>query len=139
MKIVRGASKEFDLAILGLGYESRSVYSYQSNENIIDKAIALGYSAQTDQLSYPDNKTFFDKHRVPVVEGKDREIFSYIEKVICELSRPINVLLDISVLSRHRLATIMLMFIEGLLEGSQLTITYSTSEYNPPPEGTTPI
>ncbi len=60
MKLLNSPRTEhFDLAIIGLGYESRSTFAYKKYKSVIDDCVALGYESNQDVLHYQDNKKHF--------------------------------------------------------------------------------
>ena len=131
--------QDFDLVILGLGYESRSTFTMK-NRKFDCECIALGYSKHCKAIKYPENKAFFKGENVTIFEGDDGDVFDFVRETLERVSSPRNVLLDISVLSRHRLSTIMVMLLNGgLPKGSTLTVIYSISKYVSAPTESTPV
>ena len=143
MKILKFSSIDtYDFMVFGLGYESRSISAFTELYSQDEKAIAVGYERHTDALFYEENRKCFSDAGVDVIEGKDscvlKEVYKRIDLLI-DGNLPSNVLLDITVLSRHRLASILDRLITTLPIGSTLTLAYYLSGYVEPPEGTTPI
>lgn len=133
----------YDLVILGLGYESRSIYSYEVNGFNGKKCIALGYDTLTEALAYQENKQYFEQRNVTVFEGDNESILTFMSQVLNDIlhdvGSPPNVFLDISVMSRPRLALVMMQLFDSLPESSYITISYSISGYLPPPDKSTPL
>jgi len=138
MKIIPEPKKDFDFAILGLGYESRSTYSHLQNKFNCD-TVALGYDQQTEENVYKKNKKYFRDEGVKVIEGGHQDISNYIENLTEKFKAPTNIILDISVMSRQRLSSIMIKLIRNLPKDSSLTISYSISSYIPAPTESSPI
>jgi hypothetical protein len=142
MKIKKDVDKEsFDLAIWGLGYESRSVtgfnkYSSRSNFNFV-----IGYDTHQDCLYYQKNKVQFKENCNLLIESGNQSSFDSFRSELLEIHKkqPISVILDITVMSRHRLASFICILIDELPIGSSLTVIYCPSKFIKPPVGTSPI
>jgi hypothetical protein len=142
MKIRKEAiSNNFELGIFGLGYESRSVSAFEKYKSLIDNNIAVGYDTHTNCLHYQSNKTQFGVGCEDVFEGNNTKVFSKVHEFINtkDYITPINCLIDITVMSRHRLATLICFLIDNLPLRSTITIVYSLSSFVEPPEGVSPI
>ena len=142
MKILKdNPSLDYDLSICGLGFESRAIASYDKAQEHIKDLIVLGYKKNTSKFSYQDNKLFFEDKTDYIFEVEDDEVISVLDIQLNELGfdKPLNVLLDITVMSRHRLATILSLLIDKLKENSSLSVTYTLSKFIDPPSGTTPV
>ncbi|ACJ27810.1 Conserved hypothetical protein [Shewanella piezotolerans WP3] len=128
-----------DLAIVGLGYETRATTRCRSmvNSNII----AIGYDQHTSALRYQDNLEYYNSIGATVIEGDNcnvyRELFKLID--VQWTGRPVNCLIDITVLSRTRLAEIILYLISNLEEGSHIKVSYSLAEYTEPSNSISPM
>ena len=60
MKVLKEAIwGEFDLAVYGLGYESRSTSIFSRYKESVQHSLALGYQNNTDVLFYQNNKSSF--------------------------------------------------------------------------------
>lgn len=130
----------FDLAIYGLGYESRSTASFDKYKDVVVKNIAIGYESNQECLKYQDNKLKYLEHDVDIYEGKCSAMFAKIKSIILEINtKQVNCLLDISVMSRHRLATILVMLLDTLPPESKITISYNSSTLVIPPLDIQPI
>lgn len=132
---------EYDLAIYGLGFESRSITSYDKYRTSSKYNIGIGYKTHTDCLFYPENRIRFKAHCNDFIEGSDYTISNYLKGILSRFSKssPQKCLLDITVMSRTRLATIICMLIDLLPKSSSITVVYSLSEFVSPPEGVSPI
>lgn len=142
MKIVSDLElDEIDLLVVGLGYESRSTHIYKLYGEQSETTVALGYEYHLDKLSYPANRKELEEGQVKIFEGADEFVFgdfvNYCDSIFDD--EPKSVLLDITVLSRHRIAMVLDYLLCGLAEGSKISIGYSLSCYVSPPEDTTPV
>jgi len=53
MRLLKSAKNDrFDLAIYGLGYESRSTFAYQTYKDVTDDSVVLGYISNQNVLNY---------------------------------------------------------------------------------------
>ena len=131
----------YDLAIYGLGFESRSIALLDSDTTEETVKLAIGYSVNTDVLNYPDNKAAFVASNCKVIEGDDDSVFEKFESVFSRLNfeTPVNVQLDITVMSRYRLASILCRLIKKLPSDSIVSVVYSRSSFVEPPSDSTPI
>jgi len=133
---------EYDLVVVGLGYESRSNFvskkldfSYK-NSNLY----ALGYESNTECLSYRDNEEFFFDFGFKIISGEDDAVLDEFEaQVVDQLLECRKILIDITVMSRHRLASIMSFFLKCSLKGSEVTVVYAPSVFVEAPPDSTPI
>ena len=133
-------SRDFDIAIFGLGFESRSTSTIDTYINQSKKNIVLGYDVNTEKFSYQNNKERFEKLLAKVYETGDEKISSIIQSELHEIpTTPLKVLVDITVMSRHRLAIVMCELFDNLPKGSIISVVYSISSFVTPPEDNTPI
>lgn len=139
MKVLKSLEVDtFDLLIIGLGYESRSTASYRENQGSCKKIVAIGYEKNTDILHYQNNKKELLSGNVEVFEKCDSDLNELLATLEI-YDKKVDVMLDITVFSRHRLAIILDFLMCRLWEESTLTIVYNASKFVSPPEGTTPI
>tara|TARA_R110002049_G_scaffold40727_4_gene123660 strand:+ start:489 stop:1397 length:909 start_codon:yes stop_codon:yes gene_type:complete len=142
MKIFKNINEgiKFDLSIVGLGYEQRSTHVFQSENALQESCLVLGYTYHTDKFDYQKNKKYFDGCLVKEVEDDDveAEVLSFIEEKNHGGGK-VNLLLDITVLSRHRLAVVIWNCLQKLPKGSILRVAYTLSDFVPPPEVTPPV
>lgn len=134
----------YDLAIFGLGYESRSIFIAQ--EIAAKNSIAVGYGHHTDIFSYKENKKFFEAKYIPIIEVDDSDSNDFqLHQILSEtlekklLENQLNVIIDISVMSRHRLSLIIWFFLTRLKSRSKITIAYSLSKFIAPPTVAPPV
>lgn len=141
MKILKHPyTEDFDLAIFGLGFESRASRAATSYLGKYNESIALGYCINTDKFSYQKNKLFFEENKTKIFEINDQEVMSVIgAEIQGKFSKPAHILLDITVMSRHRLAQTICTLIDMLPKKSTISVTYSISEFIEPPTLPTPI
>lgn len=132
--------KNIDLAIVGLGYESRAT-QLCCDVSGLENIIAIGYEENKTAFSYSDNLNFYKSKNAVIFEGSDsnvyHELFTHLQ--VNWLDRPINCVLDISVMSRTRLAEIILFLISNLHPSSSIKITYQLAEFTNPPKDISPI
>lgn len=131
----------FDFALFGLGFESRAVSAFDKYKEDCSKILAIGYDVHTDKFSYKQNKKIYSDSGAKLFEFGDESVIEKVGKFLSNEKNdsPIKVLLDITVMSRHRLACFICYLMDLLPEESTLSIVYSLSQYIPPPEGDTPI
>lgn len=131
----------YDLCILGLGYESRCTHIDFSLKLKAKNKIVIGYDKHTEILTYPTNKEYFSNTSAIIIENNDDNIFDLLEEKLNFYinDTSVKVFLDITVMSRYRLSTIIEIIINKLPAGSLLNIAYSLSNYTPPPMQSTPI
>ena len=142
MKIIKNPYLDhFDVGIFGLGYESRSTSAFNKHHSDIEKCITLGYESHLDSLFYPSNKKVYEKNEVATFEGSDETVLGKFKNFIDSnvINKEARVILDITVMSRHRLAVVIDTLLCSLRKGSSLTVVYSISDYVAPPKDTTPI
>lgn len=133
--------ENFDLGIFGLGYESRAISVFSQSNYKCAKNIVIGYSQHTRELSYQYNKEAYLTHSLEIIEGDDskiiKEVINYFDENIKDA--PVNILLDITVMSRHRLSTIIVLLLDKLPKSSTLTIAYEVSKFVEAPTELSPI
>lgn len=142
MRVLRASDIDiYDLAIVGLGYESRSITTYSEYKEKIENVIAIGYKEHNDAFSYEDNLKLYKDSGSTVIEENDLSLFSIFEEELKNqwASKPINCLIDITVMSRSRLATILMLLMENLYKGSCIRVCYELAEFTPPPTEISPI
>jgi hypothetical protein len=130
----------FDLAIYGLGYESRSISSFKNYKSRTTRNIAIGYERNQDCLQYQQNKNKFSAGDVEIYEDECDVVISKVQEIISNLAtKKIDCLIDITVMSRHRLASIIIILLDNLSPKSKITISYNSSELIVPPSGIQPM
>lgn len=142
IKILKSSNiDKFDLAIVGLGYESRAVDLCQNNEEALTQIIAIGYDNYKDQFSYNDNYNYYTSLSASIIEGTDESVYASLFGLLEKswLNQPINCLVDITVMSRTRIAEILLYLSSHLKKGSNVQVSYSLADYTEPAENISPI
>jgi hypothetical protein len=140
MRVLKNAEiNSFDVGFFGLGYESRAPYSLLSSSKHFDKKYVFGYNSYTEEFSYPKNKKVFQENECLIHEGDDNSTIESFKRIIEDITVRVDVFVDITVMSRHRLATLILMLLRGLTQGSSITISYTPSKYIKPDQETSPI
>lgn len=134
-------SGKYDLAIVGLGYESRAITACQKLDLPHNDIIAIGYNSHTDVFSYQKNKQYYTKIEAKLLEGSDTTVTSQFIELMenKQLDNPINCFLDITVMSRYRLAFILSFLIDNLKKNSTITISYELSNFYDAPNDLSPI
>ena len=66
--------QDFDVAIFGLGFESRSVSALEHFRYKISSVKVLGYHKNTDQFSYQANREIFKQYTDDIIEVCDDEL-----------------------------------------------------------------
>ncbi|EPJ42957.1 MAG: hypothetical protein OFPII_44270 [Osedax symbiont Rs1] len=132
---------QYHIAIFGLGYESRSTHVFKKNHQKCNRCIVLGYDTNTDKFNYKKNKQIFLNQNCNIIEDNDDKTSTDFISILNELNftDPINILIDITVMTRHRLAFIIWNILEKLPKGSIVDIKYSLSKYISPPQESTPV
>ncbi|HIF9111802.1 hypothetical protein [Photobacterium damselae] len=133
---------EFDISIYGLGYESRSTAAFKKFASKSKKNIVIGYETNRNAVMYNENKQFFQDHNVELYENDCESIITIVQQIIKDsiqnISEP-KVFLDITVMSRHRMANIIYNLLSDLCDKAKVTICYNLSYYVDPPEGIQPV
>ncbi len=131
---------DFDLLIYGLGYESRATYISQKYHDESKMAYALGYDSNTECLFYQKNETYFLEANVVVISGEDESVINAFKiELLKEIENYNSILIDITVMSRHRLASILDMLLKYSTKDTKVTIVYAPSVFVSPPNDITPI
>lgn len=123
---------EYHLVLVVCGYESRSRYMAEVRDISSCRKVALGYG-NGEELAFECNREFFSRSGFSFNSIKDEEFEGYIEDLIRSARKvdgKFRVLLDISCLTRLRLAQI----VEALVEAGsfELDVFYSLAEFSPP-------
>ncbi len=142
MKILKEVfSGRYSIAICGLGFESRAITAFLLAKERIDQLFVLGYDEHTDRFSYKSNKALYEARCDVMHECSDDKVEKFVADWIDEkcLTDATNVMVDITVMSRHRLATVISILVDKLPKGSSVTVVYTLSEYVPPPTGVSPV
>ncbi|ELR8728017.1 hypothetical protein QNE95_002085 [Vibrio vulnificus] len=133
----------YDLSILGLGYEERASSKYKQEKSLLGEVLAFGYLTHNEILHYKTNKDMYISGHCKVFEGNDNDVKSFfkewLDSKIFEKSEPINVLIDITVFSRPRLAALLYILVKSLPKKSTLTISYEISKFVAAPDELSPI
>lgn len=132
--------ESFDIAIYGLGYETRSIAAYEKYRSIANMNVVLGYKSNQDVLNYQNNRRIFETENL--LELDCEQIEGQLKRILMELRQKVdkpNVLIDITVMTRHRLAVSLRTILINLPEGSMVTICYNASKYVEPPNELQPV
>ncbi|NVJ62467.1 MAG: hypothetical protein HWE27_18910 [Gammaproteobacteria bacterium] len=132
----------YDLSIIGLGYESRAEYQFNKNKEILGHIVSVGYDKYTNFFNYPGLKDKYKSSGIDIIEGNDDDVIfntiNWLNDEICT-DKPINVFIDITVMSRKRLSALIYHLLENLPKKSTLTISYELSSFVQAPSGLSPI
>ena len=130
----------FDVALFGIGYEKRSRFIAENNY-VFKKSIAIGYNKNTEFFDYKDNLSFFQSKKSTIYSIDDEHLSYDIQRILSEINfdSKLTVLLDITVMSRSRLSTLINYLFKSLKKGSKLVIKYSISDFVPPPSDFSPV
>ncbi|KPZ56861.1 hypothetical protein [Pseudoalteromonas sp. P1-25] len=140
MRLLKNAMNEhFDLAIFGLGYESRSTFAYEKYKAVSTKIVVLGYKSNQHVLYYQKNKKAFES--AEIIEEQCSDITEFLIGKVDELNQleSANVMIDITVMTRHRLALVLNFLIKNLKPKINITICYIASKYVCPPSDMQPV
>lgn len=135
-------SDNFDLAIFGLGYESRSTAAYKKFATEAKTVIIVGYETNRNAVKYAENRLFYQENEVEIIENDCDSIINTVKERVIDLLKEIKspkIFLDITVMSRHRMANIIYNLLTDLSKGSIITICYNLSYYIEPPCGLQPV
>ncbi|EGR0777310.1 hypothetical protein EW121_06765 [Vibrio cholerae] len=133
---------EFDVAIYGLGYESRSTSAFKKFHEQSRKNIVIGYETNRTAVKYNENKIYFQENNVLLYENDCESIIKTVREIVIESVKEIHepkIFLDITVMSRHRMAYIIYNLLSDLSKNAKLTICYNLSYYVEPPCGIQPV
>ncbi len=132
---------EYDFSVLGLGYESRSINSFDKVRDL-GECLVVGYTTNTEACFYQDNKSFYNQKGCSVIELSD-ECFQdgFSESVVKVLKDKVgvDVFFDMTVFTRRRIASVLKVLLDSSLPISSITLGYSPSVYVPPPSGVSPV
>ncbi|MEI8668644.1 hypothetical protein P4S65_10300 [Pseudoalteromonas sp. B131b] len=132
----------FNLAIFGLGYESRSITASERYASKSKLSIVLGYTSNRECLRYKENKAYYEDLSANIHELDNSKVVPLLKNIIVENYldvEPISVLVDITVMCRSRLANVLYFLLNELKEGSSISICYNLSSFVAPPKGIQPV
>lgn len=125
--------QRYDLAIVGVGYEARSRFIFSEVGLKAERWLALAFDSH-QELSFRDNWRVFEGAGLSpeVTESRlcHKVVLREIESVGEEPSSKLNVVVDISVLDRTRIASILL----GLLDthrSMDVDFLYTPARFSP--------
>lgn len=141
MKLCNESPLTYDITIFGLGYESRAVHFLESFDSGLGRSFALGYTYHNELFSYEKNKEILEKRGSNVLEITDAELGGTLQQKLLPLIKTdtVNVLVDLTSMSRHRVTSVIWFLLENLLPNSTLRLVYSPSKYLSPPENSAPV
>lgn len=137
----RDPDRNFDLALFGLGYERRSVDCFRSVRARCERSIALGYQYFQAEYGYARNRDEFSTGGAVVHEVSDDELQAVILAEFHQvgLSTSASILVDISVMSRHRIAKVIWLALKNLPSHTMIAVSYNVASYVPAPTEIHPI
>ena len=133
---VRRLRAKYDLAIGAVGYEKRSRFFFEAVRPAAEIRIAAAFDMQ-QIFSFEENVTWFEQNdfEVNVVRDRDysRWLASSLQRVVAQGKSQINVIADISSLSRVRIAHLISTLRDSPLEVELvLDVVYCLAKYVPP-------
>lgn len=134
------SSIKYDFSIIGLGYEERSTNVF-SNQRVSEKnCLVLGYSYYTDKFYYQSNKDKFNGCMIKELDDAnvEEEVVKFVREKT-EGKQEVNVLIDVTVMTRHRLAVVLWTCLNLLPKGSIVRVSYSLSDFVAPPKDMSPV
>lgn len=130
----------FDLGLFGLGYEPRAVHLFKKYGSQCKTTFVFGYDYNTDVFDYQKNKNFFLENAEQVTEPNDEKLPEELFHAISSFGEsPLDVCIDITVMSRHRVACALWSLLENLPVNSTITVNYCLSEFVEPPQIAPPV
>lgn len=138
LSIAQELPLDYDLLVAALGYESRAISVASELARFCRRCIAIGFSRNNEELSYPANKSWFIENKAQVFDKIEDEDFA--DKLTSELAQVVSrskvvsrIAIDISCLNRYRLACAFAILIPMLLERRILVdVWYSLASFQPP-------
>lgn len=136
-----GLPTNYDFFIAALGFERRARYIAETLAPQARQNFAWGFSDR-QTLSYPDNAEWFSANGFEIIEDPNDSIFldRLAEILTTNSATPESTgCVDISSMTRKRMAAIVEMFCSGLLRsGTSIDFLYSLGAYSPPPTDIAP-
>lgn len=127
---------DYSFFVAALGFERRARYVAQTLSPIAQRRIAWGFSDRRE-LSYPENAEWFCVNGYEIFDDPDDSHFlSFLEGVLEAAPAALDVVgcVDISSMTRKRMAAIVEMFCSGKLRnGASIDFIYSLGAYSAPP------
>jgi len=127
----------YNLEVASLGYESRARFIASELRATGKKRMAIGFGTQ-QTCAYEDNRNWFQRQGFGVNDVADQSFFAFCAETIRTLTfdekETIRVRIDISSMSRYRIAALLAAFIES--EAPQefvLDFVYAPAEFIEPP------
>ncbi len=131
--------RKFDIGLFSLSYESRARAFIERGDFALNKGFAIGYDFH-HVFSYEKNKKFYTDLNFDVFEIADDDLRGIMGHIFSDFSnQEIDVVFDISSMSRHRISVILTCLLGSLKKGSTITVVYTPAKYSPPPEMCPPV
>jgi hypothetical protein len=130
-------SVQYDLFLAALGYEERARYVAGLVGTVSKSRIAIGFSEQREHAYEANFKWFEDNEfEIAIIDDdgfREKVGDSFRKAALQREAETLRVLIDISSLSRFRLATIVDLLLTEIINISvSVTFVYSLATYNPP-------
>lgn len=124
---------DYAFFIATLGFESRARHIGETLRPQAEKYIAWNFTDR-HTLSYGDNASWFSSNKYEIID--DDCFFEQLKVILSNASSSSNIIggIDISSMTRKRLAAIVELCCEGYIKsGSSIDFLYSLGSYSPPP------
>jgi hypothetical protein len=128
-------SHPYDMAIATVGYEQRARYAFQALRPTARIKLACGFESQ-QVFEYRPNCEWFESEGFRTEHKTDKDYKAWLNSVLGELSpdgQRANVLVDISSVTRVRLAHILVTLREFSSIPLSVNFVYSLAAFTPPP------
>lgn len=140
LSITQERPNSYDLLVAALGYESRAISVASKLAHCCRRCIAIGFSRNNTDISYPANKSWFIENKIQVFDNIEDENFadrltSELTRVVLQSEEISRIAIDVSCLNRFRLACTFAILLPMLLERRILVdVWYSLASFQPPQE-----
>lgn len=127
----------YDAIFCSVGYEERARYVASVLQVISERRYAVGFDIQRE-LEYENNRLFFLEQNFTVTTVRDQEFSEEVNRYFREVTAvdkeaPFRLLIDISSLSRYRLATYIDVLVRHFEEHAFIVdFVYTLAAYDPP-------
>ena len=128
-------SRAYDMAIATVGYEQRARHAFQAFRPTARIKLACGFESQ-QVFEYWPNSKWFESEGFSTEHKSDRDYRLWLKGMLGELSpdgRRANVLVDISSVTRVRLAHILVALRDFSVTPLSVNFVYSLAAFTTPP------
>lgn len=139
------SERQYDCILATAGYESRATFAFKTLKVAAQKRTAWGFD-ERNVLAFHDNVSWFRENGYEVQISNEADVEGWSEHWLSEIANHfrakevIKICIDISSLSRRRLASILAALIR-VPSGRPFKVDflYSIAKWNPPSEEVAPI